>query len=63
MKHTIWIAVLLSFFLTSATVALAEKGKIVQDTEYYILEAQNTEKWAADDKDVDEKLAEFTKKE
>ncbi len=32
---------------------------IVHDTEYYILEAQNGEKWADDDKSVDKKLAAF----
>ena len=42
--------------------ALAAGDKIVHDTEYYILEAQNAEKWAADDKAVDKKLAEFIKK-
>jgi arylsulfatase len=35
---------------------------IVHDAEYYILEAQNGERWAADDKTVDAKLAEFRKK-
>jgi hypothetical protein len=30
---------------------------IVHDSEYYVLEAQNGEKWAADDKVVDRKLA------
>jgi arylsulfatase len=40
----------------------AEKGKIVHDAEYYILEAQNGEKWAAEDKELDKKLAEFMKK-
>ncbi len=39
-----------------------EEGKIVHDAEYYILEAQNREKWAADDKEVDRKLAEFREK-
>jgi arylsulfatase len=32
---------------------------MVHDTEYYILEAQNADKWAKDDKAVDKKLAEF----
>ena len=36
--------------------------ELVHDAEYYILEAQNGEKWAADDKAVDKKLAEFKKK-
>jgi arylsulfatase len=38
------------------------KSKIVHDAEYYILEAQNAEKWAADDKKVDRKLAGFKEK-
>jgi arylsulfatase len=37
-------------------------GEIVHDAEYYISEAQNKEKWAADDREVDRKLAEFMKK-
>jgi arylsulfatase A-like enzyme len=37
------------------------KGNIVHDSEYYILEAQHKEKWVADDKQVDEKLAAFRK--
>ena len=46
--------------MVAATPSLAED--IAQDTEYYILEAQNGEKWAADDKVVDQKLAEFREK-
>jgi arylsulfatase len=34
---------------------------IVHDAEYYILEAQNGEKWAADDKSIDAKLTEYKK--
>ncbi len=37
-------------------------SSLVHDTEYYILEAQNGEQWAKDNKAVDEKLAEFRKK-
>jgi len=51
------------------TVALAlgpkvveAKSKIVHDAEYYILDAQNGEKWAAEDKELDKKLAELRKK-
>lgn len=36
--------------------------EIIHDAEYYILEAQHGEKWAADDKSVEEKLAQFRKK-
>jgi arylsulfatase len=36
--------------------------KIVHDAEYYILEVQNREKWAAEDKDLDARLAELREK-
>ena len=37
-------------------------GEIVHDAEYYILEAQNGKKWAAEDKDLDKRLAKLRKK-
>jgi len=37
-------------------------GRIVHDAEYYIIEAQNGQKWAAEDKEIDKKLAELKKK-
>ena len=43
----------------SATVAARD---IVHDAEYYILEAQNGEKWAAEDKTIKQKLAALEKK-
>ena len=54
-------------FITVATIGLmasvnAYAKDIVHDTEYYILEAQNGEKWAKDDEAVDRKLAEFKNK-
>ena len=59
-----------SFFSAALAVAAlivcapaAQAAEIIHDAEYYILEAQNGEKWAADDKAVDAKLAEFRKKE
>ena len=48
-----------AFADVSTTPALAGEGDIAHDSEYYILEAQNAERWAADDKAVDEKLAAF----
>jgi len=41
---------------------VAVAADIVHDSEYYVLEAQNGEKWAADDKTVDQKMAEFRKR-
>ena len=40
----------------------AATDNIVHDTEYYILEAQNGEKWAKDDEVIDAKLEAFRKK-
>ena len=37
-------------------------GSIVHDAEYYILHAQNGKKWAAEDKELDQRLAELRKK-
>ncbi len=34
---------------------------IIHDAEYYIIEAQNGERWGADDKRIDAKLAELRK--
>ena len=45
-----------------ALVQVAFAADIVHDSEYYVLEAQNAEKWAADDKTVDQKMAEFRKR-
>jgi len=60
-KHCFLFGLTVLLLLTWAATLQAEE-KIVHDAEYYILEAQNGEKWAADDKAVDKKLAEFTKK-
>ncbi len=38
------------------------QDKVIHDAEYYILEAQNGKKWAADDKTIDKKLTEIRKK-
>jgi len=55
-------------FLTSAlslAAAISPLGfaenKISHDSEYYVLQAQHGEQWAADDKVVDAKLADFKK--
>ena len=51
-------------FLAMASACLAAPGwanSVVHDAEYYILEAQNGERWKADDKQIDEKLAALRK--
>jgi arylsulfatase len=42
--------------------AQAGKPKIIHDAEYYVLEAQHGEKWAAEDKEVNQKLTELRTK-
>ena len=41
---------------------LTAQDKIVHDAEYYIIEAQNGERWAEEDKELDKRLAELKKK-
>lgn len=45
--------------LATASVLEAKDSKIIHDAEYYLLEAQNKEKWAADDKLVEAELAQI----
>ena len=60
---TIFTSILISLLLTTIACEASEKSaKIVHDAEYLILEAQNGEQWASDDKAVDAKLAELRKK-
>ena len=50
-------------FLLSIGAAMAEEdGKIIHDGEHYVLKAQHGEKWAVEDKQIDEKLSEIRKK-
>ena len=51
---------LLALVLLVMTSAYAED--IVHDAEFYILQKQNAQKWAQEDKALDQKLAEFRKK-
>ena len=51
---------LLAACLLSTQVMAA--NQIAHDAEYYILEKQNGERWALEDKDLDTRLAEFRKK-
>ena len=41
---------------------LRAQQKIIHDAEYYVLEVQNGKKWAAEDKQLDARLAELEKK-
>jgi len=64
MKQSQWIMAALTVFALAATCLApnsARAADLVHDAEYYILEAQNGQKWAADNAVVDAKLAEFRK--
>ena len=56
------VAAIASMAFSSSIGLAKEKGQIVHDAEYYIIEAQNGKKWATEDKDLDKKLAELRKK-
>ena len=49
------IMTILGIAFSTATAVAA--NQIVHDAEYYIIKAQHGEKWAADDKKIDKKLA------
>ena len=64
MKRTTLITLATIAFFSTLVPAQAQeqKPKFVHDAEYYILEAQCGQKWAAEDKELDVKLAELKKK-
>lgn len=53
------ILVLLFIFIATPSIA---QNKIVQDAEYYVIEAQNGERWASEDEVLDKRLDELEKK-
>ena len=54
--------VFIGLSLTVTACDAKNNGEIVHDAEYYVLEAQNGEKWAANDKALATKLAALKKK-
>jgi arylsulfatase len=46
---------------TAPFVAIAEKGPIIHDAEYRIIERQHGDRWAVEDTEIDAKLAEIRK--
>jgi arylsulfatase len=57
-----WLALGLAALLLVICAAMVQAAEIAHDAEYYILEAQNGEKWVKEDKVLDQKIAEFLKK-
>lgn len=56
------VAVALTLFLAMAAHAAMAAEKIIHDGEYYFLKAQHGEKWAAEDREIEDLLAEIRKK-
>jgi len=60
---TLGILLIVSTGWAVAACAEGQKGgEIIHDAEYYVLEAQNGERWAAEDKELDKRLSELQKK-
>ena len=49
-------------FLILCIFSMFGRAQVVHDAEYYVIEAQNGESWAAEDKDLDKRLADLKKK-
>ena len=58
MKNIILLVAIFCF----TTSFMHGQNKIIHDAEYYVIEAQNGERWEADDKTIDTKLKEVRKK-
>jgi arylsulfatase A-like enzyme len=50
------------FAFNNPAAAQGDKPKIIHDSEYYILEMQHGDQWAAEDQEISKKLAELRKK-
>jgi arylsulfatase len=60
LRKTLPLVAVAGLISLSSGAALAQS--IVQDAEYYVLKAQNGDKWAAEDVDLDKRLAELREK-
>jgi len=60
MKTNLLRSLAVSALVMASSAAFA--GDIIHDAEFPILEAQNGERWDAEDKDLDEKLAQLREK-
>jgi len=56
------VALLILGLVSGSALAGTKNDKIIHDAEYTLLEAQNGERWAKDDKVINKKLAKLRKK-
>lgn len=61
-KRKFQISIVLCLTLVCQVTWAQQAAKIVHDAEYYILEAQNGKRWAAEDENLNQRLAELRKK-
>jgi len=54
-----FVAVIATIGFSFGMVLVKEEGQIIHDAEYAIIEAQNGEQWAKDDKEIEKKLAQI----
>ena len=62
MTSASWIFAAFIAVSICSTANAQQPKPIIHDAEYYILDAQHGQKWAVEDKDLDQKLAELRKK-
>ena len=60
--QTVLLTTLVALACAGGALAASKSDQIVFDAEYYVLEAQNGERWAAEDGDLDRRLAELRAK-
>ena len=62
MGHRLKWGSLIAWIFIVYLVPTHAQSQIVQDAEYYVLAAQNSQKWALENRELDKKLAELRKK-
>jgi arylsulfatase len=62
MKNLLFLMIGAAFLVAGCGTIEAKETKIIHDAEYYFVQAQHQKEWAAEDKEIDKKLAEIRKK-
>ncbi len=61
-SHMLLVVLAMFFLAANGTLADDSDGKIIHDGEFNFIKAQYGDKWAAEDKEIDAKLAEIRAK-
>ena len=62
LTQTVLLTTIVALACAGGAVAASKSDRVVFDAEYYVLEAQNGERWAAEDGDLDRRLAQLRAK-